>query len=217
MLKMRSISYFSAEKYNISESDITVEDACRFLHNMESCGGAGKTLICESEEDKSQLIRAYYKMYHDEFNFRRPVSDEDQQRLRLAYPAESDVFYVENLRFRFEAGIRELDPRYARVNTHATIFSFHVTPIFKCVVIDNEKNERTRNILKNVHQRYINKYEQLNHPSYEDAQEYLEQVWSVYQEFFQEGHEAPDLERITEINKNYNVPWFKRLNGYYDY
>ena len=58
---------------------------------------------------------------------------------------------------------------------------------------------------------FIEKREQLNHPSYEDAREYLDQVWSDYQEFFREDIKPPDMNRIIAVNKNYNLPWYERL------
>ena len=195
----------------INESEITVEEACRFLHNLSWTEKTCSTIVCESDEDKKQLARTYYDMYHDGFYIRHYINDEEQKDLQLAYPATTDVFYVENHLFRFEAGIRELDPRYARVNTHQTIFKFQMSPIFECIAVDNETDEQTKAQMRNLEQYFIHKYEQLNHLSYENALEYLEQVWSAYQELFKDGLEPPDIERIIAINKNYGVPWYERL------
>lgn len=210
MIKLQRIQY-SFKGDEISEREVTVEDACHLLHSMDWSERPARMLVCESEEDKKQLIRTYYKMYHNEFNVRHHISDEDQMHLQLAYPAETDVFYVENIYFRFEGGIRELDPRYARVNTHETVFTFKVSPIFECISIHNEHDRQTKAKLEELQRYVIEKHEQLNHLSYEDAQVYLEHVWSEYQEFFRDNSKSPDIERISEVNKNYDLPWYKRL------
>lgn len=168
-------------------------------------------LLCESSEDKEQLVRTYYDMYHDEFNARHYISDEKQRDLQIAYPAVTDVFYTENIYLRFEAGIRELDPRYRRVNTHQTIFTFQVSPLFECVAVNSAQDEQTKAEMKYLQKYIIYKHEQLNHLSYEDAREYLEQIWSAYQELFQDSHKGPDIERIMAINKNFDLPWYKKL------
>ena len=119
----------------INEYKITVEEACRFLHSLLWNERHGRIVVCESNEDKMLLVRTYYNMYHEGFCIRHQINDEEQAILKLAYPATTDVFYVENLLFRFEAGIRELDPRYARVNTHQTIFTFQASPIYECIAV----------------------------------------------------------------------------------
>ena len=210
MIKIQEIRYSFLNK-EISESKITPEEACRFLHSLSWNERSGSTIICESDEDKKRLAKTYYDMYHDEFNIRHNINNEEQMHLRLAYPATTDVFYVENLIFRFEAGIRELDPRYARVNTHQTVFGFQMSPIFECIFIDNAADEQTKAQMYNLRQYFIHKYEQLNHLSYEDAREYLEYVWSAYRDFFKDGLKVPDIDKIIAINKNFAVPWYKRV------
>ena len=210
MIKIQT-TRFSILNKEIDESEITAEEACRFLHSLSWIKRMGSIIVCETEEDKTQLAKTYYDMYHDEFNIQHYINDEEQMDLQLAYPATTDVFYVENLIFHFEAGIRELDPRYARVNTHQTIFTFQMSPIFQCIVVDNETDEQIKAQAHNLERYIINKHEQLNHLSYVNALEYLKQVWSAYQELFKDGFEPPDIERIIAINKNYDVPWYERL------
>lgn len=209
MIKIQEIRH-SFLNEEIRESEITPEEACRFLHSL-SYERSGSTIICESDEDKKRLVKTYYDMYHDEFNIRHNVNDEEQMHLQLAYPATTDVFYVENLIFRFEAGIRELNPRYARVNTHQTVFKFQMSPIYECIFIDNAADEQTKAQMHNLQQFFIHKYEHLNHLSYEDAREYLEYVWSAYRDFFKDGLKVPDIDKIIAINKNFGVPWYKRV------
>lgn len=210
MIKIQEIRYSFLNK-EISESEITPEEACRFLHSLSCSERSGSTIICESDEDKKRLAKTYYDMYHDEFNIRHNVNDEEQMHLQLAYPATTDVFYVENLIFRFEAGIRELDPRYARVNTHQTIFTFQMAPIFECIAVKNETDERKKTEMHKLQRYIIHKHEELNHLSYEDAREYLEYVWSAYRDFFKDGLETPDIDKIIAINKNFDVPWYQRV------
>ena len=206
--KTTRISHLGEE---VTEHETNIEDACRFLHSLAWYTRSGKMLLCESSEDKEQLVRTYYDMYHDEFNARHYISDEKQRDLQIAYPAVTDVFYTENIYLRFEAGIRELDPRYRRVNTHQTIFTFQVSPLFECVAVNSAQDEQTKAEMKYLQKYIIYKHEQLNHLSYEDAREYLEQVWSAYQELFQDSHKGPDIERIMAINKNFDLPWYKKL------
>lgn len=210
MIKIQT-TRFSFSNKEISESETTVEEACRFLHSLSWNERTGSTIVCESDEDKKQLARTYYDMYHDEFNIPHHINDEEQTHLQLAYPATTDVFYVENLLFRFEAGIRELDPRYARVNTHQTIFTFQMAPIFKCIAVNNETDERKKAEMRKLQRYIIYKHEELNHLSYEDAREYIKQVWSAYQDLFNNGLEIHDIDKIIAINKNYDVPWYERL------
>ena len=209
MIKIQEIRYPFINK-EISESEITAEEACRLLHSLPWYQNLGSMIVCESEEDKKQLTKTYYDMYHDEFNIRHYINDEEQRNLQLAYPAKTDVFYVENILFRFEAGIRELDPRYARVNTHQTIFTFQMAPIFECIAVKNETDERKKAEMHKLQQYIIHKHEQLNHLSYEDAREYIEQAWSAYQVLFKDGLKDPDIDKIIAINKNFDVPWYKR-------
>ena len=213
MIKMKTTRWPGSGS-EISESEITAEEACRYLHVLSRDGIADQVLICESEEDKTQLVRTYYDMYHEEFNSKHQISDEEQMHLQLAYPAETDVFYVENLFFRFEAGIRELDPRYARVNTHQTCFRFQASPICE-YIINNTPNKQKKDNLHRIYQNIIYKHEELNHPSYEDAQEYLEYIWTAYQEFFQDGLKNPSLERIIEVNSNFDLPWYERVQKFF--
>lgn len=202
---------FSFSGNETLESEITTEDACLFLHRLSWRERSGTTIICESDEDKKQLVKTYNDMYHDEFNIRHHIDDEEQMHLQLAYPATTDVFYVENLMFRFEAGIRRLDPRYARVNTHQTVFGFQMSPIFECIFVDNAADEQTKAQMYNLLQFFTHKYEQLNHLSYEDAREYLEYVWSAYRDFFKDGLETPDIDKIIAVNRNFGLPWYQRL------
>lgn len=206
--KTTRISHLGEE---VTEHETNAEDACRFLHSLAWNTRAGKMLLCESGEDKEQLVRTYYDMYHDEFNARHYISDEEQRDLQIAYPAVTDVFYAENIYLRFEAGIRELDPRYRRINTHQTIFTFQVSPLFECVAINSAQDEQTKAEMKYLQKYIIYKHEQLNLLSYEDAREYLEQIWLSYQELFQDSHKGPDIERIMAINKNFDLPWYKKL------
>lgn len=206
--KTTRISHLGEE---VTEHETNAEDACRFLHSLAWNTRAGKMLLCESGEDKEQLVRTYYDMYHDEFNARHYISDEEQRDLQIAYPAVTDVFYTENIYLRFEAGIRELDPRYRRINTHQTIFTFQVSPLFECVTINSAQDEQTKAEMKYLQKYIIYKHEQLNHLSYEDAREYLEQVWSAYQEFFRDSFEVPDTKRIMAVNENFDLPWYKKL------
>lgn len=199
------------EEEKIEEREITVEKACRYLHSLAWNTRPVTTLVCDSNEDKKQLIRTYYDMYHDEFNIRHNVNDEEQWEYQLAYPATTDVFYVENLIFRFEAGIRALDPRYARVNTHQTSFTFQWTPFCEWLALNNATDEETKSEINYLKKYVIYKHEQLNHLSYEDAQEYLEQVWTAYQAFFQDVREIPSLDKIIAVNKDFNLPWYERL------
>lgn len=195
----------------ISESEITTEEACRILHSLPSLERLGTMIVCETDEDKKQLLKTYYDIYHDGFNVQHQISDEEQMDLHLAYPATTDVYYVENLFFRFEAGIRALDPRFARVNSHETSFTFQMSPIMECTAIDNAPNEQTKNKMQYLQQCIIYKHEQLNHLSYEDAQKYIEQVWHAYQGFFNDSLDIPDIGKIIAVNKNYDVPWYDRL------
>ena len=211
MIKIQK-TQFSFEGNNVSESEVSATEACRILHSLSFYERLGSIIICESKEDKKQLIKTYRDTYQDEFNIQHSISDEEQEYLRLAYPATNDVFYVENFFLRFEAGIRALDPRYARVNTHQTIFYFRMTPIFECLTIDNAPDEQIKKQMHNLQQYVIYKCEQLNHLSYEDAQEYMKQVWCAYQELFNDGFEVPDIEKIIAINKNFNIPWYDRLH-----
>ena len=208
IIKTTRISHLGEE---VTEHETNTEDACRFLHSLAWNTRAGKMLLCESDKDKEQLVRTYYDMYHDEFNTRHYISDEEQRDLQIAYPAVTDVFYTENIYLRFEAGIRELDPRYRRINTHQTIFTFQVSPLFECVAVNSAQDEQTKAEMKYLQKYIIYKHEQLNHLSYEDAREYLEQVWSAYQELFQDSHKGSDIERIMAINKNFDLPWYKKL------
>lgn len=210
MIKIQTTRYSILNK-EIDESEITAEEACRFLHSLSWFERTGSIIVCETDKDKTQLVQTYYDMYHDEFNIRHYINDEEQRNLQLAYPAKTDVFYVENILFCFEAGIRELDPRYARVNTHQTIFTFQMAPIFECIAVESETDEQKKAEMHKLQQYIIHKHEQLNHLSYEDAREYIEQAWSAYQELFKDGDNPPDIERIIAINKNYDVPWYERL------
>ena len=207
--KQATIFPFSGEEN--PETQITIEDACRILHNLSMHERTGVTLICESNDEQTQLVTTYYKMYHDDFNVQHYIKDEEQQDLQLAYPAETDVFYVENMYYRFEAGIRELDSRYARINTHQTIFNFNMTPIFEYFTAHNASNKQEKTEVQQLKQYVIHKHEQLNHLSYECAQEYLEYIWSLYREFFQDNINAPDLEKIIAVNKSFNLPWYYRI------
>ena len=210
MIKIQTI-HFSFSGNEISESEITAEEACRILHSLSLNDRLGATMICESDEDKKQLVKTYRNMYHDEFNIRHHINDDEQMDLQLAYPATTDVFYVENLLFRFEAGIRDLDPSYARVNTHQTCFTFQMAPIFECVAINSASNEQTKARVHYLQQYVIYKHEQLNHSSYENAREYIERVWSAYQEFFSDSLDLPDIDRIVAVNKDFDIPWYNRL------
>lgn len=210
MIKIQEIRYPFINK-EISESEITAEEACRLLHSLPWYQNLGSMIVCESEEDKKQLTKTYYDMYHDEFNIQHYINDEEQMHLQLAYPATIDVFYVENILFRFEAGIRELYPRYARVNTHQTIFTFQMAPIFECIAVKSETDERKKAEMHKLQRYIIHKHEELNHLSYENAREYIAQAWSAYQVFFKDGLKVPDIDKIIAINKNFDVPWYKRV------
>ena len=76
---------------------------------------------------------------------------------------------------------------------------------------DNAEDEQTKAQMHNLQQYFIHKYEQLNHLSYEDAREYLEYVWSAYRDFFKDGLNVPDIDKIIAINKNFDVPWYQRV------
>ncbi len=214
MIKIQTTSLSLSGNMTTTETEITTEEASCILHDL-SIYERSADIICESDEDKQRLARTYYDMYHDGFNIRHDIDDEEQKDLQLAHPAETDVFYVENLLFRFEAGIRALDPRYARVNTHETSFTFRVAPIYACIAINNAPDEQTRSHMEYVKRNIIHKHEQLNHLSYEDAREYLGQVWSAYQALFTDSLHFPDIDRIIAINKNYDLPWYDRLQEYY--
>lgn len=211
MITLHIAHWGPLEEERIEKYEIAVEEACRYLHSLTWNTRPGTALVCDSDKEKKQLIRTYYDMYRDEFNVRHNISDEEQSEFRLAYTATTDVFYVENLVFRFEAGIRELDPRYARVNTHQTTFTFQWTPLYEWATLNNVPDEGTKSEIRYLKDHIICKHEQLNHLSYEDALEYLEQVWADYQVFFQDSHEMPSLDKIIAVNKNYNLPWYERL------
>ena len=213
-IKIRTIR-FSLSSKEVSETEITAEEACRFLHSLSWSERSGSMIVCESDEDKKRLAKTYYDMFHAEFNIRHSITDEEQMHLQLAYPATTNVFYVENLLFRFEAGIRALDPRYARVNTDQTIFSFRATPVFECISVNNAADEQTKARMRNLQQYIIHKHEHLNHLSYEAAREYIEQVWSAYQELFNDSLEIPDIDKIIAINRNFDIPWYERLQKFY--
>ena len=87
---------------------------------------------------------------------------------------------------------------------------FKLSPIYECIFINNEQDEQKKAEMTKLGQYVIYKYEQLNHLSYEDAQKYLKYVWSIYQEFFKDNLKFPDLDRIIEVNKDFDLPWYER-------
>ena len=109
MIKIRK-TRFPYSGHEIAEMGISVEEACRLLHSVSLIAMHGKTLVCESDDDQKQLVKTYCDMYRDEFNVRHYINEEKQMDSQVAYPATMDVFYADNFLFRFEAGIRKLNP-----------------------------------------------------------------------------------------------------------
>ena len=188
---------------------ISVETACQILYGWDN---AWRMLKCESDEDISLLRKTYPEVNKDNFNILRNIGkDTDKDYSWLAYPATMDKIYAENLFYSFSGGIRELDVRYRVKNTHQTTFNFGHSHFFRFIFVENEKDENKKKEKRSIVEDVISITEDLNHPSYEEAKAYLEYVWSVYKKFFTDGY-IPSLDEILEVNKNFNLPWYKRLN-----
>ena len=188
-------------------TEITVEEACELLKIRSY---RGRDLECDTDEDATLLLRTYFEINNKDFNTCIYPAKDTEDASCVAYPAETDVFYVDNMFYSFEAGIREFDWRYRKVNTHETIFDFRASNLYRYLCVDNEKDEDKKRNMAYICDSMIAKREQLGHPSYEDAKEYLKYVWSSYEKFFHDDLK-PCLEDIVKVNENFNLPWYERL------